>query len=200
MNAMDFSDLLLNVHEIFERDRRKRSRGKRAPSICWSMNTRTPTACSTCWCARSPRAARQSVRGRRRGSIDLPLARRRHPQHPRFRARLSRGAHFQVEQNYRSTKTILAAADTVIRNNRERKEKLCGPITCGEPVTYFTGVTERDEADFIAREIGRLGAEGIAEPADIVVFYRVNAQVTGDRGGAGAPARPVLRGRRTALL
>ena len=47
----------------------------------------------------------------------------------------------------------------------------------GEPVTYYTGVTERDEADFIAREIARLtGSRRHSEPADIVVFYRVNAQ------------------------
>ena len=72
---------------------------------------------------------------------------------------------FKLEQNYRSTKTILAAADAVIRNNRERKEKrLWTENEAGEPVTYFTGVTERDEADFIAREIGRLGAEGGADP------------------------------------
>ncbi|MGH7329961.1 MAG: ATP-dependent helicase, partial [Polyangiaceae bacterium] len=84
---------------------------------------------------------------------------------------------FKLEQNYRSTKTILAAADTVIRNNRERKEKrLWTENASGELVTYFTGVTEREEADFIAREIGRLSAEGGADPADIVVFYRVNAQ------------------------
>jgi DNA helicase II / ATP-dependent DNA helicase PcrA len=84
---------------------------------------------------------------------------------------------FKLEQNYRSTKTILAAADTVIRNNRERKEKrLWTENASGELVTYFTGVTERDEADFIAREIGRLTAEGGTDPADIVVFYRVNAQ------------------------
>ena len=54
----------------------------------------------------------------------------------------------------------------------------------GEPVTYFTGMTERDEADFIAREIGNLTAAGdpaaaprvATRPTDIVVFYRVNAQ------------------------
>ena len=84
---------------------------------------------------------------------------------------------FKLEQNYRSTKTILAAADAVIRNNRERKEKrLWTENDAGEPVTYFTGVTERDEADFIAREIARLTAEGGVRPADVVVFYRVNAQ------------------------
>jgi DNA helicase-2/ATP-dependent DNA helicase PcrA len=84
---------------------------------------------------------------------------------------------FKLEQNYRSTKTILAAADTVIQNNRERKAKrLWTENATGEPVTYYTGLTERDEADFIAREIARLIGAGAARPSEIVVFYRVNAQ------------------------
>jgi DNA helicase-2/ATP-dependent DNA helicase PcrA len=84
---------------------------------------------------------------------------------------------FKLEQNYRSTKTILAAADTVIQNNRERKAKrLWTENAAGEPVTYYTGLTERDEADFIAREIARLIGAGAARPSEIVVFYRVNAQ------------------------
>jgi DNA helicase II / ATP-dependent DNA helicase PcrA len=84
---------------------------------------------------------------------------------------------FKLEQNYRSTKTILAAADTVIQNNRERKAKrLWTNNADGDPVTYYTGLTERDEADFIAREIAHLTAADAMRPADIVVFYRVNAQ------------------------
>jgi DNA helicase-2/ATP-dependent DNA helicase PcrA len=92
---------------------------------------------------------------------------------------------FKLEQNYRSTKTILAAADGVIQNNRERKAKrLWTDNEKGELVTYYTGNTERDEADFIAREIGNLTASGdtqgdprtVTRPTDIVVFYRVNAQ------------------------
>jgi DNA helicase II / ATP-dependent DNA helicase PcrA len=84
---------------------------------------------------------------------------------------------FKLEQNYRSTKTILAAAGGVIRNNTERKVKnLWTENDAGEPVTYYTGVTERDEADFIALEIARLTGTGAFRPADVVVFYRVNAQ------------------------
>ena len=65
----------------------------------------------------------------------------------------------------------------MIQNNRERKAKrLWTENHAGEPVAYFTGLTERDEADFIAREIARLTAQGECEPPDIVVFYRVNAQ------------------------
>jgi ATP-dependent DNA helicase UvrD/PcrA len=84
---------------------------------------------------------------------------------------------FKLEQNYRSTKTILAAADAVIQNNRERKAKrLWTANAAGEPITYYTGLTERDEADFIAREIARLTSAAETRPTDIVVFYRVNAQ------------------------
>jgi len=84
---------------------------------------------------------------------------------------------FKLEQNYRSTKTILAAAGDVIRNNLERKVKnLWTENHDGEPIVHYTGTTERDEADYIAREIARLTAEGGMRAADIVVFYRVNAQ------------------------
>jgi DNA helicase-2/ATP-dependent DNA helicase PcrA len=84
---------------------------------------------------------------------------------------------FKLEQNYRSTKTILAAAGGVIRNNLERKDKeLWTENEAGEPVTCYTGITERDEADYVAREIARLVAEGSYRPAEFVVFYRVNAQ------------------------
>jgi DNA helicase-2/ATP-dependent DNA helicase PcrA len=84
---------------------------------------------------------------------------------------------FKLEQNYRSTKTILAAADTVIRNNSERKAKrLWTENEPGEPITYFTGMTERDEADFIAREIGQATTAGKFNHSDVVVFYRTNAQ------------------------
>ena len=88
------------------------------------------------------------------------MARRRYPQHPGLRARLSQSAQiFKLEQNYRSTKTILAAAGAVIENNRERKPKrLWTDKPTGELVTYYTGMTERDEADYIAREIGKLTA------------------------------------------
>jgi DNA helicase-2/ATP-dependent DNA helicase PcrA len=84
---------------------------------------------------------------------------------------------FKLEQNYRSTKNILATAGAVIRNNTERKVKnLWTENDTGEPVTYFTGINERDEADFISREIGLITADNALRPADVVIFYRVNAQ------------------------
>ena len=84
---------------------------------------------------------------------------------------------FKLEQNYRSTKVILAAAGGVIRNNTQRKSKtLWTENESGEPVVYFTGMTERDEADFVAREIARLTSSDAFKPSEFVVFYRVNAQ------------------------
>jgi DNA helicase-2/ATP-dependent DNA helicase PcrA len=83
---------------------------------------------------------------------------------------------FKLEQNYRSTKTILAAAHTVIVHNTERKEKqLWTNNDPGDPVTSYTGTTERDEADFIGREIAQL-CQRSYKPSDAVVFYRTNAQ------------------------
>src|SRR5579859_545573 len=82
----------------------------------------------------------------------------------------------KLEQNYRSTKTILAAAGAVIEHNRERKPKrLWTENPAGEMVTYCTSLTEREEAEYVALEIAKL-IEGGFKPADIVVFYRVNAQ------------------------
>jgi DNA helicase II / ATP-dependent DNA helicase PcrA len=83
---------------------------------------------------------------------------------------------FKLEQNYRSTKTILAAAHTVIVHNQERKAKeLWTDNDPGDPVTCYTGTTERDEADFIGREIAQL-CQDLFKPSDVVVFYRTNAQ------------------------
>ena len=94
-----------------------------------------------------------------------------------FERDFSNAAVFKLEQNYRSTKTILAAAGGVIENNHDRKAKrLWTENPAGELVTYFTGMTERDEAEFITREVARLTAGGEVKPSDIVVFYRVNAQ------------------------
>jgi DNA helicase-2/ATP-dependent DNA helicase PcrA len=84
---------------------------------------------------------------------------------------------FKLEQNYRSTKTILAAADSVIQNNRQRKPKsLWTTNDPGEPVTYYTGTTERDEADYIAREIARLNSQAQVPHSEVVIFYRTNGQ------------------------
>ena len=59
-----------------------------------------------------------------------------------------------LEQNYRSTQTILNAANQVIRNNRNRPDKnLWTENRAGEKITYYRGDSERDEARFIVSEM-----------------------------------------------
>jgi DNA helicase-2/ATP-dependent DNA helicase PcrA len=82
----------------------------------------------------------------------------------------------KLEQNYRSTSNILDAANNVIRNNRERKEKnLWSNKGTGEKISYFRAFNERDEAFYVTREIKKLLNQGI-EYKDIAVLYRTNAQ------------------------
>jgi ATP-dependent DNA helicase UvrD/PcrA len=81
-----------------------------------------------------------------------------------------------LEQNYRSTNTILRAANAVIANNRERKEKsLWSELGDGVPVHVVEVEDEHAEARFVAAEIVALVEEGYSAD-EIAVFYRTNAQ------------------------
>ncbi|GAB3798710.1 hypothetical protein GCM10027605_10840 [Micromonospora zhanjiangensis] len=82
-----------------------------------------------------------------------------------------------LEQNYRSTQTILNAANAVIDNNTSRKPKrLWSDAGAGEQIVGFVADTEHAEADWVGREIDRLCDEGDTRPGDVAVFYRTNAQ------------------------
>jgi DNA helicase-2/ATP-dependent DNA helicase PcrA len=81
-----------------------------------------------------------------------------------------------LEQNYRSTNTILRAANGVIANNRERKEKnLWSDVGDGEPVRALEVEDEHAEARFVAAEVAQLMEEGYSG-REVAVFYRTNAQ------------------------
>src|SRR4051794_14797846 len=82
-----------------------------------------------------------------------------------------------LEQNYRSTQTILTAANAVIERNPDRKPKrLWTDAGNGPRIIGYVADTEHDEASFIAEEIDRLTDGGEARPGDVAVFYRTNAQ------------------------
>ncbi|RQW94806.1 DNA helicase PcrA [Micromonospora globispora] len=82
-----------------------------------------------------------------------------------------------LEQNYRSTQTILNAANAVIDRNTSRKPKrLWSEAGAGERIVGYVADTEHAEADWVAREIDRLVDEGDTRPGDVAVFYRTNAQ------------------------
>ncbi|BCB86858.1 DNA helicase PcrA [Phytohabitans suffuscus] len=82
-----------------------------------------------------------------------------------------------LEQNYRSTQTILNAANAVIDRNSSRKPKrLWSEQGQGEQIVGYVADTEHAEADWVAREIDRLCDADEARPGDVAVFYRTNAQ------------------------
>ncbi|SIQ09988.1 DNA helicase PcrA [Micromonospora avicenniae] len=82
-----------------------------------------------------------------------------------------------LEQNYRSTQTILNAANAVIDRNTSRKPKrLWSDAGPGEQIVGYVADTEHAEADWVAREIDRLVDDDEARPGDVAVFYRTNAQ------------------------
>jgi DNA helicase II / ATP-dependent DNA helicase PcrA len=82
-----------------------------------------------------------------------------------------------LEQNYRSTQNILAAANAVVSRNSGRKPKnLWSDAGDGPPITGYVADNEHDEAAFVAEEVDRLSDEGLATPGQVAVFYRTNAQ------------------------
>jgi DNA helicase-2/ATP-dependent DNA helicase PcrA len=81
-----------------------------------------------------------------------------------------------LEQNYRSTQTILTAANAVITHNKGRKEKrLWSDAGDGERIVGYVADDERDEARFVSDEIDKL-VDGGHHASDVAVFYRTNAQ------------------------
>jgi DNA helicase-2/ATP-dependent DNA helicase PcrA len=82
-----------------------------------------------------------------------------------------------LEQNYRSTQTILRAANSVIAKNPERRKKnLWTDSGDGPQIVGYVGDNEHDEAAFVAKTIDELGDEFGVKPKDVAVFYRTNAQ------------------------
>lgn len=81
-----------------------------------------------------------------------------------------------LEQNYRSTKTILNAANDVIKNNKQRKEKnLWTDNEIGDKIIYHKSLDEKEESSYVTGQINELIKSGVSLN-DIVVLYRTNAQ------------------------
>ncbi len=82
----------------------------------------------------------------------------------------------KLEQNYRSTQTILSAANAVVDHNRQRRPKrLWTDLQGGDPVQLSELSDEHEEARWVAGEIERLGEEEGVRREDVAVFYRTNA-------------------------
>lgn len=82
-----------------------------------------------------------------------------------------------LEENYRSTKTILNAANCVIKHNKQRKDKnLWSNNEVGEKIKYIKTDDEKSEGDFVTKEIKKLVNEKNINYDDIAILYRANAQ------------------------
>ncbi|SDY66923.1 DNA helicase-2 / ATP-dependent DNA helicase PcrA [Amycolatopsis xylanica] len=82
-----------------------------------------------------------------------------------------------LEQNYRSTQTILSAANAVIARNPNRRDKrLWTDSGDGEKIVGYVADNDHDEAAFVAGEIDALADKGVANYSDVAVFYRTNNQ------------------------
>jgi len=82
----------------------------------------------------------------------------------------------KLEQNYRSTQTILSAANAVVENNRDRRpKKLWTDLGQGDEIEVVRLADEHEEARWVAGEIERLVEEEGISPLDVAVFYRMNA-------------------------
>ena len=82
----------------------------------------------------------------------------------------------KLEENYRSSKTILDAANSVIKNNKNRKSKnLYSNLGIGDKITYYRANSGLDEVKYVVNKIKEL-KDNLVSLSDIVVLYRTNAQ------------------------
>ncbi|GBD10059.1 ATP-dependent DNA helicase PcrA [Candidatus Thermoflexus japonica] len=96
----------------------------------------------------------------------------------RFREHFPDARIIVLEENYRSTRTILEAAQSVIRFNTERynEKRLVAARGPGSPIAVYEAFDEEDEADFVVRRIQELIETRGVRPQEIAVMYRTNAQ------------------------
>ncbi|HJX02037.1 MAG TPA: 3'-5' exonuclease, partial [Candidatus Humimicrobiaceae bacterium] len=94
-----------------------------------------------------------------------------------FEKQFSKTEVIRLEQNYRSTQNILNAANCIIKNNENRKDKkLWTENPEGEPVSKYIAADEKDEVDFVVRKIEEYMKVKNKKYRDFAVFYRTNAQ------------------------
>ncbi len=95
----------------------------------------------------------------------------------RFREDFPEAKVVLLEQNYRSTQTILDVAHSIIRRNSTRTDKrLWTENVRGIPIEIFEAYNEQEEAQFVVDEIARLVKQGKYKPGQFAIFYRTNAQ------------------------
>ena len=201
MNAMDFDDLLfrvVNVLELFPEVRARYAAAFRHVLVDEYQDTNHAQYRLLQLLAGG---APQPDGRRRRRAVDLRLPRRRHPQHPRLPGRLPRRAKVvKLEQNYRSTQTILDAANAVIATTASSCPRRSGPSSARATRSWCaSSTTSTPRRATSSGQIERLVDEGVSR-AEIAVFYRTNAQSRVLEDIARAPRDPLPGGRRHEVL
>jgi DNA helicase II / ATP-dependent DNA helicase PcrA len=175
-NAMDFDDLLVravNVNELFEDVRERWRRTFRHVLVDEYQDTNHTQYRLLQLLAGEHRSLMvvgddsQSIYGFRHADVRNILD---------FEKDFADAEIVKLEQNYRSTQTILSAANAVIERNRQGLEKkLWTEEEDGEPVQLNELADEHQEARWVAGEIGRLEEEEEVSRSEVAVFYRTNA-------------------------
>ena len=176
MNAMDFDDLLVNAVNVLQLFQEVRDRYSTAFRHVLVDEYQDTNAVQYRWLQLLAGEHRnlavvgddaQSIYGFRGADITNILS---------FEDTFPDARVVKLEQNYRSTQTILSAANAVIAHNRDQKPKsLWTNLGDGEPIRIRELDDEHAEARYVVGEIERLVDEG-ASRAEIAVFYRTNAQ------------------------
>lgn len=176
-NAMDFDDLLFNTYVLFRdhpdvcaryADRFRyvlvdeyQDTNYAQHEIVWLLTKEHQQVCAVGDDA-------QSIYSFRGANIDNIL---------RFREIYKSVRLFKLEQNYRSTKNIVAAANSLIDHNQERIEKsVFSENAQGEPIAVYGAYSDIEEADIVVNKIAELRRAEHMEYTDFTILYRTNSQ------------------------
>ena len=176
-NAMDFDDLLVLTHQLFrEHEEIRQKYAARFDYILvdeYQDTNHVQMSIVMQLCKEKLRVCAvgddsQSIYSFRGANIDNIL---------NYQKQLKGTRLFKLEQNYRSTQTIVKAANSLIKNNRNQiKKDVYSENAVGEKLQYKPAYSDKEEAVIVAKDIKRIKRQDNCEYLDFAILYRTNAQ------------------------
>lgn len=176
-NAMDFDDLLVLTHQLFrEHEEIRQKYAARFDYILvdeYQDTNHVQMSIVMQLCKEKLRVCAvgddsQSIYSFRGANIDNIL---------NYQKQLKGTRLFKLEQNYRSTQTIVKAANSLIKNNRNQiKKDVYSENAVGEMLQYKPAYSDKEEAVIVAKDIKRIKRQDNCEYHDFAILYRTNAQ------------------------
>ena len=176
-NAMDFDDLLVLTHQLFrEHEEIRQKYAARFDYILvdeYQDTNHVQMSIVMQLCKEKLRVCAvgddsQSIYSFRGANIDNIL---------NYQKQLKGTRLFKLEQNYRSTQTIVKAANSLIKNNRNQiKKDVYSENAVGEKLQYKPAYSDKEEAVIVAKDIKRIKRQDDCEYHDFAILYRTNAQ------------------------